>query len=335
MQSSNSWQPEVVRRFFDSFFRQFLWCELLVDLGPFYPTQPPGLSLGSSRGFADAARDRFLSELRGYAVNMAGEAQLFMLLDSAREGLTALNAADGECSICLASLTEVEANEVLRLPCYHVFHRSCIIEYCRSEVSRHGSATTAAAISLSCPECRRDIPWTSYPELHDELAHMADQQHKAEVAAVPAAVRSGERSPGARPSGRVQIKEPQSRPVTVEASAREEAFIRLHHLHQGNDEKEKPLLRLLKESGLDAVVFYGKPSLLHIQGDSKDVDAFARTAKQRHITVTINVAQRSQGPPIASGVTPVASKKGALDGVALKEHLEKRGLGETSFTIIG
>merc|ERR1712084_177787 len=71
--------------------------------------------------------------------------------------------------------------------------------------------------------------------------------------------------------------------VAVESKlSRHEAFIRLHHLHQGNDEKEKPLLRLLKELGLDAVVYYGKPAMIHIQGDPKDVDSFAGTAKRRH-----------------------------------------------------
>merc|ERR1719316_1538855 len=59
-----------------------------------------------------------------------------------------------------------------------------------------------------------------------------------------------------------------------------EAFVRLHHLWQGNDEKEKPLLRLLKELGLNARVYYGKPALMHIQGSQKDVDAFAGTAER-------------------------------------------------------
>jgi hypothetical protein len=114
-----------------------------------------------------------------------------------------------------------------------------------------------------------------------------------------------------------------------------EAFVRLHHLWQGNDEKEKPLLRLLKEFGLNARVYYGKPALLHIQGSQKDVDSFAGTAKRRHITVTIDVAQKSAGPPIPKGTSSISAKKGSLDSSTLSEHLRLRGMGETSFTIIG
>lgn len=116
---------------------------------------------------------------------------------------------------------------------------------------------------------------------------------------------------------------------------RDEGFVCLHHLYQGNDEKEKPLLKLIQHMGLDAAVFYGRPCLLHIQGAPEDVDAFVGQCKSRKITISISLAQRSKGPVIGPGVLAVPAKKGSLDGAVLKEHLEKRGLGETSFSIIG
>jgi hypothetical protein len=117
-------------------------------------------------------------------------------------------------------------------------------------------------------------------------------------------------------------------------SVRDEAFVCLHHLDQGKDPKEKPLCKLLQQMGLDAVVFYGRPCLLHIQGAPEDVDSFVGQCKSRKITISISLAQRSKGPTIEAGVTAVPAKKGALDGAALKAHLEKRGLGETSYSLI-
>jgi len=116
---------------------------------------------------------------------------------------------------------------------------------------------------------------------------------------------------------------------------RDEGFVCLLHLRQGNDEKEKPLPKLLQHIGLDAVVFYGRPCLLHIQGAPEDVDAFVGQCNSSKITISISLAQRLKGPVIASGVVAVPAKKESLDGAALKTHLEKRCLGETSFSIIG
>jgi len=322
--------------------KQFLWCELQLHVGRNYPSEPPSLALGSSRGLSDVSRATLLTELGQRAEELRGEPVLFVLLEAGRAALTDLNSPQGECAICLGSLSDAGSQHVLRTPCYHVFHRQCVIEYCQSAISRDLLRTKqpdAASRSLLCPECRTDIPWTDYSELQKLLLHM--------VAEGPESSLNDEFSNDQVHCHHVEefncidhkeYARSNKQPAKVAAdgvSNRHEAFIRLHHLYQGNDVKEKPLSRLLKELGLDAVVFYGKPALLHIQGDPKDVDSFAGIAKRRHITVTINMAQRSQGPPISGGVTGVAAKKGSLDSAALAEHLEKRGLGETSFTIIG
>jgi len=240
------------------------------------------------------------------------------------------------------ALSEAEADEVLRIPCYHVFHRQCVMEYCQSELLRDHSEekqTDVGSRRLHCPECRADIPWTDYPELQGVLAQsgVEDSEFGSNEKDLheDAHVRQAEVQTWVENSKHARSNKQSAEPVPGVTSSRHEAFIRLHHLYQGNDPKEKPLLRLLKELGLDAVVYYGKPALLHIQGDPKDVDSFSGTAKRRHITVTIDMAQRSQGPPITSGITSVAAKKGSLDSSLLAGHLNKRGLGETSYTIIG
>jgi len=325
--------------------KQFLWCELQIHVGHSYPSEPPSLALGGSRGLSDISRASLLTELGHHVEELCGEPALFALLEAGRAALTALNSPQGECSICLGSLCDAGSEHVLRTPCYHVFHRQCLIEYCRAEITRDHLRTQqpdALSLSLPCPECRADIPWTAYPELQKLLP-----QAVATVAESPESSPKGELSNDEVPCHQVeelncieQQKHAQNNKQLAKdaegsISSRHEAFIRLHHLYQGNDEKEKPLLRLLKELGLDAVVYYGKPALLHIQGDPKDVDSFAGTAKRRRITITIDMAQRSQGPPITSGITSVAAKKGSLNSAILAEHLERRGLGETSFTIIG
>merc|ERR1712137_168006 len=138
---------------------------------------------------------------------------------------------------------------------------------------------------MGCPECRSDIPWERYSELDAVRESMnaplsetscADEEARSDQQ-VPACQQMliGTGNTGANDDANEKESSDDFLP---------EAFVRLHHLWQGNDEKEKPLLRLLKEMDLNARVYYGKPALLHIQGSQKDVDAFAGTAKRRHIT---------------------------------------------------
>merc|ERR1712008_46975 len=219
--------------------------------------EPPSLALGSSRGLSDVSRASLLTQLGQHAEELLGEPALFALLEAGRAALTALNSPQGECAICLGSLSDAGSEHVLRTPCYHVFHRQCVIEYFQSEISRNRFATArpdAASRSLLCPECRTDIPWTDYPELQklrlqivaegpesspkDELPNNHIHCHQVEE------LNCIEHKEHARSNK-------QSAKVAVEGiTNRHEAFIRLHHLYQGNDEKEKPLLRLIKELGL-------------------------------------------------------------------------------------
>lgn len=321
---------------------QFLWCELQLRVGRSYPSEPPEVALGSSRGLSDAGRASLLAELSRQREEILGEPALFALLDAGRTALTNLNTAGGECPICLSDLSDVDTQQVLRMPCYHLFHRQCVIEYCKSEIAAQSARITGAEatnLTISCPECRADVPWKCYPEMQAIITEIAarvpSSAPQAALSVYPNDADLVEDRTSVDHVPYVNACKTAGGAATTGASSRPEAFVRLHHLHQGNDEKEKPLLRLLKELGLDAIIYYGRPALLHIQGDSKDVDAFVGTAKRRHITVTIDVAQRSFGPPIGSGFTYVTAKKGSLNSTIFKEHLDQRCLGETAFTIIG
>eukprot|EP00747_Dinoflagellata_sp_TGD_P207309 gnl/TRDRNA2_/TRDRNA2_80888_c0_seq1.p1 gnl/TRDRNA2_/TRDRNA2_80888_c0~~gnl/TRDRNA2_/TRDRNA2_80888_c0_seq1.p1 ORF type:complete len:377 (+),score=76.56 gnl/TRDRNA2_/TRDRNA2_80888_c0_seq1:52-1182(+) len=321
---------------------QFVRLELLVELSPSYPEVPPSISIGGSRGLTDERRADLLAELRSLAETLVGEPALYALFEAAREMLTAFNAPAGECAICLGELETSSEAGLLRTPCFHAFHTHCFAEFWQCERDKQAASThrlkrDPSSDEVACPECRASVRWAEVPQLHtilDALPSLDATDNEQEAEELDDQRDDSDQndfqywSRACATAGDVIN-------VAPAAVVREEAFIRLHHLLQGNDVKEKPLLRLLKEMDLDAVVFYGKPAMLHLQGEAADVDAFVGTAKRRHITITIQVAQRSRGPAIAKGVTAVGANKGSLDGEALKAHLEKRGLGETSFTIVG
>lgn len=336
---------------------QFSWCELHFFVGPNYPGVPPVLELGSSRGLSDACRSKILQVLEGHMEQLNGEPVLCALIEVGKEALTDLNGTSCECTICLSAITKLSPDgsesdkQVVRFPCFHVFHRCCAMDYCKSELARQQVLHVAAAstaVKILCPECRADIPWEDYAELKSQFSNLTESNGTSncsdtpgselesdlrEDCLLPACTQTNDTSPLKDSCSVTQTNN--ASPLKDCCSVVPEAFVRLHHLWQGNDEKEKPLLRLLKELGLNARVYYGKPALLHIQGFQKDVDSFAGIAKRRHITVTIDVAQRSSGPPIACGIMSIPAKKGSLDSSTLHKHLEQRGLSETSFTILG
>jgi len=317
---------------------QHLWCELRLEIPPEYPDEAPLLALGASRGLSDEARNSMLLQLQELSQQLLGGPALHSVLEAGREELTKLNSApSGSCAICLASLSESPeersqqsemqaAASNVHTPCFHVFHFTCLAECWKSHLSKHSGPSSDLSSAMACPECRSDIPLAAMPQFQSFLP-----LPQPEV--IDATEENAEKDS-------YEFVEPrevaQSFVLATETPTEQpEAFIRLHHLHQGNDPKEKPLLRLLKEFGLNAIIYYGKPALLHIQGEGSDVDAFAGTAKRRHITVTIEVALRRCGPAIASGITAIPAKKASLDGATLKDHLDKRKLGETQFTIVG
>merc|ERR1719487_1588909 len=151
-----------------------------------------------------------------------------------------------------------------------------------------------AACKILCPECRVEFDWSSYVSfMCVDHAPTNSSNEKVYTKGYPS-----ETANAANKNTLLQA-EPAHDCITDSGTRSNhvpEAFVRLHHLWQGNDEKEKPLLRLLKELDLNARVYYGKPALIHLQGSKSDVESFAGTAKRRHITISIDVVQRSTGP---------------------------------------
>lgn len=312
-------------------------CELHVHITESYPQAPPVLELGTSRGLSDAARSNILTRLQSSMEDFIGQPMISMLLESGREAITEVNGSESMCSICLNAIQGAnELMEVVRLPCVHVFHKPCLIDYCQSKLKTLIMNTPSVdKCKVLCPECRAEIKLESFGELNGvfrSLTH-SGMSVSGKDCAVDDPATDDE---SALAAYSLQPSHAGYGPSDTEHSVHmPEAFVRLHHLYQGNDEKEKPLMRLLKEFGLNAAVFYGKPALMHIQGAQKDVDSFAGTAKRRHITISIDVVQRSDGPGIPQGISYTAAKKGSLDSSAFAQHLSQRGLGETAFTVIG
>jgi hypothetical protein len=113
----------------------------------------------------------------------------------------------------------------------------------------------------------------------------------------------------------------------------EEAFLRLPFLWAGLDAKESPLLHLIKEFELRALVFYGRPAILQIQGPAEDVERFAGVAKRREIVREheIELRHRSRGPTLpCAGIRQITPReqRGCLDWTALRRHFKARGDGQ-------
>lgn len=119
----------------------------------------------------------------------------------------------------------------------------------------------------------------------------------------------------------------------VQEATMEEAFIRLPFLWAGLDAKESPLLRLIKELDLRALVFYGRPAVLHIQGAAEDVERFCGVAKRREIVREwdMDLRHRSRGPTLpCAGIRQITPReqRGCLDWTALRRHFKHRGDGQ-------
>mmetsp|Transcript_83207 Transcript_83207/g.146997 ORF Transcript_83207/g.146997 Transcript_83207/m.146997 type:complete len:337 (-) Transcript_83207:167-1177(-) len=275
---------------------QHLWCEVHLEVPPDYPEEALLIALGASRGLSDQSRCSMLQYLQKISHQLLGGPALHGILEAASEELTKLNSTpSGDCAICLASLSETPVLEG------------------KLQLQDMQDATAARV----CTPCFHVFHYTCLMECW-----------KSCLAKTPASQCDPLLITLACPECRCEIQ--------LAAMPQFQSVIsRFPEPESISDPKEKPLLRLLKELRLNATVYYGKPALLHIQGEASDVDAFAGTAKRRHITITIDVALRQSGPAIDSGITAIPAKKGSLDSVTLKTHLDGRKLGETQFTIIG
>lgn len=113
---------------------------LTLTAPPGYPScaQPVAVSLSAVRGLGDARRAALAAGLAAEAASLVGDAALGTLIEAGLDGLTALNAPEGDCALCLgpllggggsvgavAALSGAPAQppkDLLKLECYHVLH---------------------------------------------------------------------------------------------------------------------------------------------------------------------------------------------------------------------
>ena len=76
-------------------------------------------------GLEDARVADVLTRLRQEAADSVGNMVLGLLIEAARDLLTAMNSPEGDCVFCMRSLMEASSfgsRELMKLPCYHCFH---------------------------------------------------------------------------------------------------------------------------------------------------------------------------------------------------------------------
>ena len=77
-------------------------------------------------GLGDARVRELLSRLRQDAEESVGNMVLGLLIETARDLLTGMNAPEGDCIFCMNGLSGEASTsgspELMKLPCYHCFH---------------------------------------------------------------------------------------------------------------------------------------------------------------------------------------------------------------------
>ncbi|GLI61833.1 hypothetical protein VaNZ11_004339 [Volvox africanus] len=181
---------------------------LQVPLG--YPDVSPHVELLDTKGISDDRLALLRKQLCGVASMLAGEMALGAICEHALDWITEHNRPEGLCAFCLNAMEPPRSNlslvpnpdghqdtteqPLVRLPCYHAFHRSCYrtwwcwrqksLEAQERELVNHTGASAASVLreqglppcdghgvyETSCPVCRAPAPLDSLGyQLQDEL----------------------------------------------------------------------------------------------------------------------------------------------------------------------
>lgn len=77
-------------------------------------------------GLGDARKAKMLERLHEEAHSSVGNMMVGLLIETARDTLTAMNIPEGDCIFCMCPLSEtsgtIDSLELMKLPCYHCFH---------------------------------------------------------------------------------------------------------------------------------------------------------------------------------------------------------------------
>ena len=124
---------------------RFLEATLRLTVPPDYPhASPPIVELLDAKGIGDARQRELTQLLKSEAEGLRGELCLGHLVETARAWMTEHNVPEGACAFCLADMGADAAqqsrgqlqhqqqqqqqqgageNGLVRLPCFHAFHR--------------------------------------------------------------------------------------------------------------------------------------------------------------------------------------------------------------------
>ncbi|CAD7702698.1 unnamed protein product [Ostreobium quekettii] len=155
---------------------RYVEADLEVGVPEGYPDEPPMVRLRCAKGLGDERAGALLGRLAEEGDGMRGEMMLGRLCDAAMDGLTAMNAPEGDCVFCMEPLVGAD---LVKMPCFHVFHRSCFPAWWNSqqqslsqeerELREHTGEAAASRLLkdlpskeggffiVSCPVCRVPI----------------------------------------------------------------------------------------------------------------------------------------------------------------------------------
>ncbi|GLC35513.1 hypothetical protein PLESTB_000199400 [Pleodorina starrii] len=198
----------------------FVAATLRLHLPSSYPEASPHIELLDTKGIGDQRLEMLHQRLCEEASTLAGEMALGALCEHALDWITEQNRPEGLCAFCLcamrpgpdpdaAALTQAQAltgaqtqaaqaQPLVRLPCFHAFHRDCYtgwwswlqlsLEARERELVKHTGASAASVLreqdlpardphgvyETSCPVCRAPAPLDCLgPQLRDELVAAA------------------------------------------------------------------------------------------------------------------------------------------------------------------
>ena len=144
----------IIRPYTADGSQQFVECRLSLHVPPSYPAEGPSIAICDVKGMSEERVQNLWNDLAAAAADLAGELVLGHLIENARDALTDFNSSPegmfllsaseerqqqllktwicsfaGSCCFCLEPLLDEQQGTqdidqlLMRLPCYHAYHR--------------------------------------------------------------------------------------------------------------------------------------------------------------------------------------------------------------------
>eukprot|EP00798_Chlamydomonas_sp_ICE-L_P006532 gene6532-3174_t len=140
--------------------------------------------VAESKGLGDGRKAKLLDLLRAEVLDLALDCTLGHICQRAQDYLTNENFPDGQCTMCLEGMVHDADSStplLVKLSCFHVFHRQCLVEWWSWQQHRWMSNeatliahTGAASMSLGLPELSLPPKDQLPPELQSELQRQTE-----------------------------------------------------------------------------------------------------------------------------------------------------------------